>query len=316
MANIKSRAWSLLVVSGKRQYGGNEGYADDPASVYQYDNFVGNYRQLSEGDLVVLRDSRKLLGIGRIEKIVSQAGTKKRLRCPECKTTGIKERRTISPQWRCYGGHEFSAPLKGDVPVTHFEAHYSGSYLPATGAISASDIRTACFRPSTQLSIEELDPGRLEELLTELFPEAQKLFSGFVQSISLATGDSVPDTAHNPDGYSPTLTDRRKRVLRSIKERRGQDSFRKKLIRRYGPNCMVSRCNLLDIVEAAHIWPYHGPVDNHPDNGLLLRADLHTLFDLDLMGINPETYKVAVSSAAEQAGYSAFSGKDNVYCGK
>jgi HNH endonuclease len=35
----------------------------------------------------------------------------------------------------------------------------------------------------------------------------------------------------------------------------------------------------LDILEAAHISPYRGEEDNHPENGLLLRADLHTLFD-------------------------------------
>jgi len=72
---------------------------------------------------------------------------------------------------------------------------------------------------------------------------------------------------------------------------------------------MVSRWELLDIVEAAHIWPYRGPADNHPDNELLLRADLHTLFDLDLMGISPETYRIKMSPGAESAGYSEFSGK-------
>ena len=72
---------------------------------------------------------------------------------------------------------------------------------------------------------------------------------------------------------------------------------------------MVSRCELLDIVEAAHIWPYRGPADNHPDNELLLRADLHRLFDLDLMGISPETYRIKMSPGAESAGYSEFSGK-------
>ena len=307
--NVKSRAWSLLAISGRRQYGGNQGYDDDHTRLYQYDNEVGNSRQVSEGDFVCLRDTERLLGIGRVEKVVFRPATKKRFRCPECGITGIKERRTVSPRWRCHGGHEFAEALGQEVPVTHFEAYYGDSYLAAGEVIPATEIRAAMLRPSTQLSIEELDPGRLEKLLLESFPEAQKLFSEFVQSISLTADDSVSNNACNQGDYSPTLTDRRERVLRSIKERRGQSSFRKKLIKRYGPNCMVSGCNLLDIVEAAHISPYRGPVDNHPDNGLLLRADLHTLFDLDLMGIDPETYRVAMAPSAEQAGYSSFSGK-------
>jgi hypothetical protein len=41
-------------------------------------------------------------------------------------------------------------------------------------------------------------------------------------------------------------------------------------------------------LEAAHIWPYRGEQDHHPDNGLLLRADIHTLFDLDFIAVEPE----------------------------
>ena len=31
---------------------------------------------------------------------------------------------------------------------------------------------------------------------------------------------------------------------------------------------------------------------NHPENGLLLRSDIHTLFDLDLLGIEPDRLQV------------------------
>jgi hypothetical protein len=71
---------------------------------------------------------------------------------------------------------------------------------------------------------------------------------------------------------------------------------------------MVSGCPLVDIVEAAHIWPYRNLSDNHPHNGLLLRADLHTLFDLDLMGIDPNTPEVRISPVARAAGYQTLHG--------
>ena len=34
------RAWSFLTIEGVRQYGGNAGYNDDPASAYRYDSSV------------------------------------------------------------------------------------------------------------------------------------------------------------------------------------------------------------------------------------------------------------------------------------
>jgi hypothetical protein len=66
---------------------------------------------------------------------------------------------------------------------------------------------------------------------------------------------------------------------------------------------MVSGCELLDIVEAAHIWPYRGIEDHHPQNGVLLRADLHTLFDLNLMAIDPGALIVHFHPVALTAGY-------------
>ena len=54
----------------------------------------------------------------------------------------------------------------------------------------------------------------------------------------------------------------------------------------------MTGCRVVDVLEAAHISPYRGPEDHNSQNGLLLRSDIHTLFDLDLLGINPETLSV------------------------
>lgn len=48
------------------------------------------------------------------------------------------------------------------------------------------------------------------------------------------------------------------------------------------------------MLEAAHISPYRGENDKHPENGLLLRSDVHTLFDLDLIGIEPHHLHVVL----------------------
>jgi hypothetical protein len=61
------------------------------------------------------------------------------------------------------------------------------------------------------------------------------------------------------------------------------------------------------VVEAAHISPYRGEEDNHVENGLLLRSDIHTLFDLDLLGINPEDLRVELHPNIKSE-YSQFAG--------
>jgi len=51
----------------------------------------------------------------------------------------------------------------------------------------------------------------------------------------------------------------------------------------------------MDLLEAAHIVPYRSEEHNHPSNGLLLRADIHTLFDLNLLRIRPNTYRIELA---------------------
>jgi hypothetical protein len=108
--------------------------------------------------------------------------------------------------------------------------------------------------------------------------------------------------------FVPQDGDCRAVVFRKIIARRGQQAFRDALRERYGDGCMITGCRLMDVVEAAHIKPYQVDADNLPDNGLLLRADLHTLFDLDLIGIEPGTLIVRVHPDARAAGYGEFDG--------
>ena len=53
----------------------------------------------------------------------------------------------------------------------------------------------------------------------------------------------------------------------------------------YEGKCAVTGCDVPDVLQAAHIFPYMGPETNHPSNGLL-RADIHTLFDLGLIELS------------------------------
>ena len=91
-------------------------------------------------------------------------------------------------------------------------------------------------------------------------------------------------------------TDARRRTITAIVQRQGQPKFRNDLLKAYGGQCAITDCDAKDALEAAHIFPYRGADTNHVKNGLLLRADIHTLFDLYLISIDPNTLKVVISS--------------------
>ncbi|RZM24778.1 MAG: HNH endonuclease, partial [Pedobacter sp.] len=70
-----------------------------------------------------------------------------------------------------------------------------------------------------------------------------------------------------------------------ITARRGQKSFRDKLLKAYEYKCAVTGCDVIATLEACHIMPYNGDYTNHIQNGILLRSDIHVLFDLGLLTI-------------------------------
>ena len=86
------------------------------------------------------------------------------------------------------------------------------------------------------------------------------------------------------------IEDARTRVLSSIVRRRGQPLFRKRLLKAYDRRCAFTGCAVEALLEAAHIVPYRGSDTNHIANGLLLRADLHTLFE-KLSSLSLESFR-------------------------
>lgn len=111
--------------------------------------------------------------------------------------------------------------------------------------------------------------------------------------------DSIPDPQPE-EPFSPNDQDERTVALQSVKLRRGQAAFRASLLAHFDGRCVVSGCEVEEILEAAHINPHRGTKDNHLENGLLLRADLHTLFDLSLLTIDPQTYRLVLAPHVAQ----------------
>ncbi|NIZ11107.1 HNH endonuclease [Pseudooceanicola sp. HF7] len=148
----------------------------------------------------------------------------------------------------------------------------------------------------------------LEELeglsLAEEFSHMAKIFHPILMDCLpnswdtqlVATHKTVDELSDDVKFYPDTLKDAREKTLREIAQRRGQKKFRQALLKAYDGACAISQTRVEAVLEAAHITPYLGEYTNHITNGLLLRADLHTLFDLHLIRINPTSVKVEISS--------------------
>lgn len=79
------------------------------------------------------------------------------------------------------------------------------------------------------------------------------------------------------------------------RRRLGQGGFRALVTSAYGRRCAVTGERVLPVLEACHIQPAtrQGPHDIR--NGLLLRSDLHRLFDDGYLGLDPTTLRLEVS---------------------
>lgn len=111
------------------------------------------------------------------------------------------------------------------------------------------------------------------------------------------TEPNSTDTLDNLlDDFEPeNIQDARQKIATSITRRQGQPKFRQQLLITHNGKCAISGSDVEQALEAAHIIPYLGSETNHPSNGLLLRADLHTLFDLNLIAIDPEEMTVLIA---------------------
>ncbi|HSS19037.1 MAG TPA: HNH endonuclease [Pyrinomonadaceae bacterium] len=80
-----------------------------------------------------------------------------------------------------------------------------------------------------------------------------------------------------------------------VTPRLGQGSFRTLITDAYQRRCTMTGERTLPALEAAHIHRYSRGGDHSLSNGLLLRSDLHKLFDLGYLTIEPNTLKIKVS---------------------
>lgn len=88
----------------------------------------------------------------------------------------------------------------------------------------------------------------------------------------------------------------KKRRVGSVVQR--DSRFRRSVMGAYNSRCAITGCSVPEALQAAHISPYAGTTSDVVSNGMLLRSDLHALFDSFQMTIHPETLVPHFSSSA------------------
>ncbi|EIY6648848.1 HNH endonuclease [Salmonella enterica] len=286
------RAWAFKTINkNELRYRGNDGYDDNPFESYSYDNFVANHKQVETGDIVVIYDRERVIGVAKITSLIKENSHKEINQCPinNCDAGKIRTRTNKTPEWRCSNGHEFDKPLKKSIPVIKYTAFYSNNFKMLK--MSYLELEGKIINHNKQLSIQEV---KLEW--------AKDLWEGngsYIDNLGCLEA-SEPEALFDKE-------DLREIVNRSIKQRRGQRSFREKILKKNN-HCAITKCAVLDILEAAHIYPYRNKSHNHISNGILLRADIHTLFDLDLIAIAPESFTVHINNKLKDSEYSIYEG--------
>ncbi len=207
-------------------------------------------------------------------------------------------------------------PATANEPESVNSPDSAGLILSQISDLSVDELRGAwANRPESFASLEAAaETLAILRSLTTTTPEKPSYRRMMQHELILELEDSLPlevQMAGPAPGVELALmkVDRRSVRTQVSVNRPAQGNFRSALLGRYGGECCITGCRVDTLLEAAHIIPYMGDHSDDVTNGLLLRVDLHRLFDAHLVTINPTTFTVEVAAEVDDAGYQAFHGK-------
>jgi hypothetical protein len=117
----------------------------------------------------------------------------------------------------------------------------------------------------------------------------------------------VEDKTEPADDYHH-IQDEDKRQAYARRVRKGQSRFRKALHTLYGSRCAFTGTDEESVLEACHIISHAKTGDNSLDNGLLLRSDIHVLFDEYLITLANDGKRILVHKDVTAPDYARLRG--------
>jgi putative restriction endonuclease len=163
---------------------------------------------------------------------------------------------------------------------------------PEVGCIMLRDVRY--FTPDQSMPAP---PGWSANIVQgksyELAGESGSYIEHLLAALLAAHGVSeIPDDALSGPGTVPGEVFG---LPRPVPVRVGQQAFKALVQEAYGRRGAITGDKIVPVLQAAHIRPVTDAGENRVDNGLLLRSDVHTLFDRGYLGVHPERKTLLVS---------------------
>jgi putative restriction endonuclease len=194
----------------------------------------------------------------------------------------------LSAAWEFYGNGNGAGSLTRLRALIGSHAPLNPDEDPEIGCILLKDVRffddTAIAGPPPEWSGNivtfkryDLDDARYSDYFDVLTAQV----AGIVPELGL-------DTHQTWQHGGPMFGQRLTRV------RLGQSGFRATIFNAYQRRCAITGAKIWPTLEAAHILPVTSGGEHYVDNGLLLRSDVHTMFDRGYLSVTP-SFELRVS---------------------
>ncbi|MCJ0980939.1 HNH endonuclease [Rhodococcus sp. ARC_M12] len=280
-----ARAWLVASKLDYRRLGGGSVYDDVVETHYSWDSNVANSKQIKAGDLIAIWDESELVGFSVIESIDLSRGRKRMGRCPNCANINVARRKKARPRYRCEKCNAtFGTPAYTEKMVDRFRSTHGQAWTVPMPSLGRKDLMKLCVHDYSQNSIREL---RSVE------------FRNAIDEVALGSPMAVVDAA--------VRQIRGGHVERLVRARLGQATFRSRLVLAHGLVCAFTGPAPGPALEAAHLYSYASQGQHRDNGGLLMRRDIHALFDRGLLAVGSDN---CIKVSPQIGSYSAYCALD------
>ena len=250
-----------------------ERYDEVIGETYRWRSSLAHGHSIKIGDVILIRDEDKLIGMSIIESIFVEDQIRQVTQCPFCKKAQVSDRPSKIPRYRCTACRQtFQNPIEFEEITEFRTAEYAAGWVPLPDNFpkysAVKDL--IAVKPKSQHSLQSLNISNFEKLLVDI---PTYLLASFERRNPILHGGHV---------------------LRTVKMRIGQEAFRRNLVEKFGYICAITGPQPGAALEAAHLYQYAIEGTHYDNGGLFLRRDVHRLFDLGLIAVNPTTLIIDV----------------------
>jgi putative restriction endonuclease len=194
-----------------------------------------------------------------------------------------------SEAWQMFGEENGVASLEQmRERIAHYRREPIGPHDdPVIGCVFVRDVT---FFPGNMAF--EPPPGFASNIVQgKTYEMADRQVSGYFGDLmQLVLGKAIEIDFSQPwHAPGPVFGD-----PRLMPYRLAQRAFKAVVLSAYHGHCAITGTKIRPVLQAAHIRPVSSGGENRLDNGLLLRSDVHTMFDGGYLAIDPQ-HKLLVS---------------------